>query len=206
MNTAIITCFSENMQAVADLTVPTHQRLAEALGASQEARPVPKETCLWDKIAMVRQYLETHDQVLWLDADAAVTSVELQGRAWLTTPPPTPVVLVTSDINGLNSGVFMATAGLQTQEYFCAVERYGKTLFGDRPNPEQQAMRHFSLEPRYAGLVQYLPQTEMNSYWPGAYDYPGAELAHWKPGHLILHLPGLYNERRIEILQQVVRK
>jgi hypothetical protein len=203
MNRAILTCFSENMRGVADLTIPTHMRLAEALGAEYVARPVEKETCAWDKITMVGEALETHDQVMWIDADAAVTSTELRGRAWLTTPP-SPAVLFTSDINGLNAGVFMATAGLQTREFFWTVGHYGKKIFDGQPDCDQQALRHFSLEPRYAGLVQYLPQTEMNSYWPGAYDYPGAELAHWKPGHLILHLPGLSDERRIEILRSAL--
>jgi hypothetical protein len=44
----------------------------------------------------------------------------------------------------------------------------------------------------------------MNSYWPGAYEYPGSEEVHWQQGDMILHLPALDDERRVEILKSIL--
>ena len=196
---AIITCHSENMRSVADLTVPSHKAFADAWGCDHEARVVPQEECLWAKLNMVSEYLETHELVWWLDTDALVTESRPEGHPH---PPAVDHVIATADINGLNAGVFAAYSSPRTMRFFHACRTYGKVLFGDRPDADQQTMRYFSLDHPYKGIIEYVTQRAMNSYWPGAYEYPGCEAAWWEPGDFILHLPGLPNERRVEILNE----
>jgi hypothetical protein len=48
-NATVITCYTETLQSLADLTVPSHARLADHLGAKQKAALVPPEGVLWEK-------------------------------------------------------------------------------------------------------------------------------------------------------------
>jgi hypothetical protein len=99
--------------------------------------------------------------------------------------------------------MFIANS-LLTRQFFFALSGYGRQLVANLINPEQSAIRWLTLHPPYDRLLDIRAQRTMNSYWPGAYDYPGAEEAHWQKKDFILHLPALENERRLEILKQVL--
>ena len=195
---AVITCYSENMSEVAALTVPTHARLAETWSMHHEARTVPQEGCLWAKVAMIREYLDRgHPLVCWLDADAAVTNPSKR-------EPRASSLALTCDVHGPNAGIMFIANTLLTRQFFFALSGYGRQLAANMINPEQSAIRWLTLHPPYDQLLDIRAQRTMNSYWPGAYEYPGAEEAHWQKGDLILHLPALANERRLEIFSQAL--
>jgi hypothetical protein len=195
---AVITCYSENMAEVAALTVPTHAKFAETWSMHHEARTVPQEGAIWAKIAMIREYLDRgHPLVCWLDADAAVTNPTKR-------EPRTSSLALTCDVHGPNAGIMFIANTLLTRQFFFALSGHARQIVEDRINPEQTGIRLLTAHLPYDRLLEIRAQRTMNSYWPGAYQYPGAEEAHWQKGDLILHLPGLENERRLEILSQAL--
>jgi hypothetical protein len=200
---AIITLYTESMQEVADLTIPTHIAFAQNNGWQQDSVIVEQEGCLWAKMQLICDYLnKPYDAVFWLDVDAMVTNPE-KSIDWILKENKRADVFLTSDINGLNAGIMLIRNTDRAKCFFYSCTTYGKVLFGDRPNGEQQAIRHFSLDHPYNGIVHYLDnQRELNSYYPNLYTYPQSELAHWHKGDFILHLPGTPNERRVEIFNE----
>lgn len=210
---ALVTCYTEDFTPVADLTVPTHREYAERHGYVYENRIVPKEVVLRQKLEMVYEYLEAgHKAVMWTDADAMVTNMTeslrdlFRANSFSMLVSRIAGVYLTTDVHGLNAGVFAVHNQLLTRQLFYALKGYGYDLFQDRMNPEQQAMRHLLSAAPYDDLVEYVPQKSLNAYWPGAYDYPGAEDVAWQPGDFILHLPAIPNSRRVEIFREAVEK
>ena len=198
---AVITCYSDNMQEVADLTIPTQKAYADSIWATYEARVVPSEDAVWTKIDMVREFLaspEKHDAVIWMDADLAITNPEADSLFGIGSE-----ITLSADINGLNAGIFFARNTPEVRRYFHAVGTHGKTLFGDKVTGEQLAMQHFASHFPYGGIIAYVAQEHMNAYWPGAYEQPDSEDSPWKPGCFALHLPGMPNERRVEIFREI---
>jgi hypothetical protein len=201
---AVISLYSENMQAVADLTIPSHVRFADKYGWHQDAVLADQENSLWEKLNLISHYLEKdYKSVLWLDADVLITNPK--PITWILEENHAADVFLTADVNGLNAGVMFIRNTPWSKAFFYACSNHGKTLFGDRPNGEQQALQHFSSVYPYAGIVHYVPQRELNSYHPDAYDYPNCRLASWQSGDFALHLPSLPNEDRVEILKQYIK-
>lgn len=204
MKAAIVTLYTESMQSVADLTIPSHVEFASKNGWDQCAILAEQENCLWDKMQLICDYLnKDYDVVMWIDVDALITNTSWSVD-WILKEDKHADIFLTSDVNGLNAGVMLIRNTDRAKAFFYACTNYGKTLFGDRPNGEQQSIRHFSLAYPYDGIVHYLTdQRTLNSYYPELYKYPGSELAHWTPGDFILHLPGTPNEKRVEIFTEV---
>ncbi|MEI6870649.1 MAG: hypothetical protein WCL08_00065 [Verrucomicrobiota bacterium] len=206
MKTAVISVTTPNFHPVSDITTPTHFAFAKRHGYHYECMETTTENCMWDKVDLIRHYLNVgYDRVLWIDADAAVTNVACI-LDYIVPQTADAGVYLTEDINGINSGVMLIVNHPLVQQFMHAVCTHGKTLFGTDPTPEQQAIRHFSQENRYKNVVKFVTQTMMNSYFPNSYDYPGAEEAWWQESDFILHLPGITNDVRIEILNKTLGK
>jgi hypothetical protein len=206
MNVSVITCWSPSMEAVAQLTTPTHREFAERNNFAYESRAVPQdEGAVWDKIAMISDHLsqEAFDYVFWIDVDAAVTNPGFDLSA-LAASHPDKSVIATADIHGLNMGVALYRRNLLTRQLHYAVAGHGKKLFEGYHTPEQFSYNHFLAHEPYLGVLGIVSQRTMNSYWRGAYEYPGAESAWWEPGDFVLHTPGLSNERRVEIFSEAL--
>lgn len=204
MKSAIITLYTENMQSVANFTVPTHIEFAEKNNWDQVTILSDNADSLWAKMQLICDYLDKdYKAVMWVDADAMITNTSFSVD-WILDENKNADVFLTSDVNGLNAGVMLIRNTDRAKAFFYACTNYGKTLFGDRQNGEQQAIRHFSLAHPYEGIIYYLPdQRTLNSYYPNLYKYPGSELAHWTSRDFILHLPGTSNDIRVEIFDKV---
>lgn len=209
MKTLVLSCYTPSMQPVAELTIPTHKALAEHIGADHRAvelADAPITEIMWAKPELVSDALEEGYNVWWIDADAAVTNVEAvptvgQIYGW----EADGAIEATCDINGLNAGVFFVRNCWRTEQFFYACKTHGRTLFEGVNTGEQMAMCHFASRPPYENIIAYCDrQRTMNSYWPKAYTYPGCEAAWWERGDFILHLPGLTNSKRVEILREVL--
>lgn len=197
--TTVLSLSTPNMADVVALTRPTHEAIAGRHGYTHLHIVHPGDSerpPVWAKIDAIYEQLEAGNNVWWFDADAA------------TNPEKNPYtgrdVTASCDINGLNAGVFHVSSNPETLRLFYACKTHGYTLFGDRVTGEQMALQHFTSHEPYCGMITYLPQRSLNSYWPGAYEYPGCENDHWRTGDFVLHLPGLTNERRVEILKEAL--
>jgi hypothetical protein len=199
--TTVLSISTPQLSDVVALTKPTHEAFAELYGYQYKHIELPEmevRKAIWKKPESVSQELLLGNNVWWIDADAAVTN-----------PAALPHVLeervtASCDINGINAGVFYAASCERVSRLFFACNTHGRTVFLGLTG-DQFVMQHFASHPPYEGIVNYVPQRALNSYWPGAYDYPGHEAADWQPGDFVLHLPGLPNERRIEILKEALK-
>jgi hypothetical protein len=195
--TTVLSLSTPQLGDVVALTRPTHEAFTNRWGFNHRHVEFPDmglEEIMWMKPDLVYEELTAGNNVWWIDADAAVTNPSKM-------PYLGPDVTASCDINGLNAGVFYVENTVDTLRLFYACKTHGRTLFGDQSLGEQRAMQQFTSHEPYHGMITYIQQRAINSYWPGAYDYPGHETAEWQPGDFVLHLPGLPNERRVEILK-----
>lgn len=131
--------------------------------------------------------------VMWIDADAIFTNMGI-------VIPSRDGVIMACDVNGLNAGVMVMENSEPVRAMLYAAYTSGKALFAGGPWSDQMAIRYFLSGPPYSDLLRVVPQRYMNSYWPGAYVYPGCESAWWKDGDWILHLPGMSYDERMSVL------
>jgi hypothetical protein len=201
MNTTVLSFYTPAMQAVGEVTAQHNQKFAERCGFAFQCRILLDETtpdeAMWRKPELIFDLLRAGENVWWIDADAVVTNPE-------ALPPCDPAkITISCDIHGMNAGVFHVPSTPQTLRFFYACLTHGRTLFGDRATGEQRAMQHFSGYEPYKDILSFVPQRVLNSYWPMEYSYPGEDEGAWQPGDFILHMPGLSNERRVDILESL---
>ena len=112
----------------------------------------------------------------------------------------TPADLVYSaDINGLNAGVLFVR---NTDWSRAFVTRWlsSRPMYERHPNADQSALAHLLHgEPREKWGAW--PQRTFNSYGYGEYGLVHPE-GEWQKGDFALHLPGLSDGRRLEILRE----
>ncbi len=196
----IISASSPSFSPVALRTRANHQAYADAHGYGYVHQEWEDGELSWAKPGLILEILESDPRiprVIWIDSDAVFTNMD-------TPIPETSGVTMSCDVNGLCAGVMLLENTVEVRALLYAVSTSGPQLFPENPWSDQMALRFFLAGPPYDRLLKLRHQRAMNSYWPGAYSYPGAEKGHWQEGDWILHLPGLSHERRIEILTSVL--
>jgi galactosyl transferase GMA12/MNN10 family len=197
MKTQIITCYSENLNEIAARTLPRFHAFADRWGFDKEIKIIPEENSVWGKIDMIREgFAKGFDRILWLDIDAAVMNIEFD----LNTLPQEGVVL-TADVNGLNSGIILINRSPKVEKFFFSVGTYYRGMFQGAMNAEQQAIFRASITYPYTDVVKYVPQRLINSYWQD--DSVPHNDGVYQEGDFILHLAGTPHEKRIEIFNSV---
>jgi hypothetical protein len=158
----------------------------------------------WDRILHLMEVLaEGYDAAMLIDADAFIMNDDIEIESYLRTWPGKDL-FVTTDINGLNSGVFIARNTPELRRFFYAVTHQGRTFYENHVWREQIAMIWFLASPPYDTLAQYLPQRQLQSYVTRCYDQPDPEISQYQPGDWIIHLPGVGN--REEIIREYLAK
>jgi hypothetical protein len=73
------------------------------------------------------------------------------------------------------------------------VTHQGRTFYEGHPWREQMAMSWLTnTHSGYRAMTQIVPhQRDLQSYATECYDQPGNELAQYRPGDWIIHLPGV---------------
>jgi hypothetical protein len=200
MNTTVVSFYTPDMSEVGEITSAANKKFAARHGFEHRIPllPISAEDAVWAKLDLVYEELSRGNNVWWIDADAAVMNPESKPLL------PCDRVTASYDINGLNTGVFYAPANDRVLRYFYACRTHGRTLFDGRKTGDQISMQHFVSHVPYLELIDYAPTRVMQSYWPGAYDYPFAEADHYQAGDFILHLPGMSNSDRVRIFEEVL--
>lgn len=195
--------YTPNFQALADVTLPNIRQYCERQGygfiahldhnADEDPRPFG-----FRKTEQVLQCLRSlqygRDLILVLDIDLLVTNQTVRVESFLEDESD---LFVTHDINGLNSGVYIIRSTI-------GMEKFLEDVIGRWGNPgvlgEQDAMRDSLRLESFASLRKIVPHPAFNSF---LYEEYGIDRAHedgqWSKGDFILHLPGMSNEKRIEL-------
>jgi hypothetical protein len=103
-------------------------------------------------------------------------------------------ITITRDINGLNSGAFFI---FKTP----IAEMWLRSIISLRHHTTSEQHAMWWLQEAYDPYTKYLDHPSINSIPYHLYDYGlrKEEEGQWGEGHLICHLPGMTNEKRIDI-------
>ncbi|PWU06878.1 MAG: hypothetical protein C5B47_06930 [Verrucomicrobia bacterium] len=203
---AIVHAFSENLQNLADVTFPNHVEYASKHGYVVKTKEIvyPWDSP-WEKIQIIQEVLADPNirKVLWIDADAIFTNMELP----LTQHLPDGKIVITCDAFGPNAGILWLTNCPEVRRLLQAVTMV-RPMFRASPWNEQTALRHLFLHPPYDKLVTYVEQRQMNAYFceysPSLLGPPPNDIGKWQPGDFILHRPGIDNKVRIKDFKKVL--
>ncbi len=103
-------------------------------------------------------------------------------------------IFITRDINGINAGSWIVRNTKASRDFIAKI-------VDNFDAPHEQILMN-----RYLHMVKvkYLPHPSINSYDYNQYNgfglaVPAHDQGQWQPGDLLLHLPGLTLEKRIEV-------
>lgn len=154
----------------------------------------------FNKMAYLSPLLGEFDaDLIWvLDLDALITNPAIPFTDFTDDEHD---IFITKDINGINAGSWI----MRNTE---ASRNFLKTIVNNFNEPHEQILMN-----RYLHMVKvkYLPHPSINSYRYELYkDLLGeVNVAHdqgqWQPGDLLLHLPGLSLEKRIEVFKEMLK-
>jgi hypothetical protein len=156
-----------------------------------------------DKCLHLYELLQTHETIFVLDCDAAITNDNYKLESFIDEHHD---VFACEDVHGFNAGSFIIRKTENSIAFLRAViENYDA--------PEEQTMFKQYL---HLVAVKYLPHPSINSYMYNEYlnewtqkvgfglHMPKHNEGNWQRGDFILHLPGLSNERRVEVFKAVL--
>jgi SAM-dependent methyltransferase len=197
---ALVTAWDGAMAAVAEVVLPNQERYCRRHGYALHAIRMRDGTGCWIKPRAVREGFGLAPWVCWMDLDAVVVNPSVTLDILLDTDAD---LVVSADRNGLNNGVLCWRRGPWAWDMLDRWEGHAGYYAG-HPNAEQTTLAYLLYrEPR--DKVRVVPQRLCNSYRYELYGLGDYLAGQYQPGDFVLHLPGLPNERRLEILRDVLR-
>jgi hypothetical protein len=198
MKIALTLQYNEDFREIVEITLPIVHAYAWAHGYSVFAHncgTMKSPEIVWQRMDDVDAILPLFDAVVHLDADCLITNLAIKIEDCMEGCDRD--VLVGMDCNGINDGfsIFRSTKEGRTLAYLF---RHRNWPSGMSSPQEVMNRMHGAGE---ASCVGALPQRWCNSYVSMAYGPPDPK-ADWHPGDFILHLPGMDNKRRVELLKQ----
>ena len=196
MKTLVLTAWTDDMHAVAEITSATkreyaHKHQYDYYGHLLERKP--GEYPAWGKLGLVLKLLRTVDRLLWIDADAFITNDEIS----LEQIPQIDGLTASRDW-GPDASLFdFSSAGMiLTQKAIPLLELAArKTQWANRPLWDQNALREAARDFRH--LIHVLPRRTLNAV-PQVL-HPWA-MEPWQAGDFICHLTCKTNEERKSFL------
>lgn len=193
----VVTAWDDNGRAIAEATLPNRRDYCARHGYGLEAHHWPGRRGHWLKAAALLEALPKYDWLMWLDTDALFMALDRRINATIM---ELGNLVFTADYWGLQTGVFFLEKcdwSLRLLKEWAASEGF----FHGFPNAEQTALAYllYRHDPIH---WQCVAQRSFNSYLPlYGHDYPPEE---YQPGDFILHLPGLADERRLQLIHQLL--
>lgn len=135
----------------------------------------------WSKIIAIQKNLQSHDWIVWMDADAAITNFLTDVRDLCDDRYD---LIVSHDHAGFNAGVFLIKNTPAAREFLNRVWEKNVSVF----HFEQTAMNDVMDEMEEL-RVKIVPKRKINSYW---FDH--------RPGDFIFHAAGEPNEIKGKLL------
>lgn len=136
------------------------------------------------------------NQFIWLvGCDVLVTNHEIRVEDFTDDKHN---LFICKDVNGLNCDSFILRNCRWSRSWLKLV-----ILLQAQSKNEQEAMQLLEDIPTFSVKTKYLPHPSINSYLYREYSYGDVphNKGNWIPGDFVLHLPGLSNDRRIEIFE-----
>lgn len=197
---SVLLFFDEHFDAVAEVTLPWWEKYCVRHGYDLTVHRGGfgdnRGQISFQKSQMVRRMLGVSPWLVVADLDTLVTNQTIKFETFLQYGC---AVYACEDSNGMNAGVYAVRdtfEGRGLMDYASHFASKAKSGEGD-----QNAIRDWiSRNP-----LEYccVPHPAFNSY---LYEEYGETRTHeegqWQPGDFLLHLPGMKNERRIELFRR----
>ena len=202
MKTVVLTAWTENMEAVVEITSATKVDYArkhgyEYIGTLLEKRP--NEYPAWAKVRLLLDVLPTVDRLLWIDADAFISNPEIS----LSNIQHIDGLTASRDWGVDASPCDFSSAGMIiTRKALPLIEAAAKkTQWANVPLWDQNALREASLE--FKSLLHVLPRRILNAV---PQELLPLAMEPWQEGDFICHLTNTSNEGRRAFLDHYFLK
>lgn len=196
MNVALSVQINDAFMDIARLTVPVMQSYALRHGYSLYVHKSHQvsPSIVWQRIIDVKELVHHHDVVVHLDADCLITNPEITIEEIMAGDDAD--LFMSTDCNGINDGFHI------WRDTWAGSLVRNRLLESVRDYSSPQAALS---DPAFLGNfnMKPLPQRLTNSYRYAEYgqEHPEGE---WSGNDFILHLPGIGNDRRVEILKSLI--
>lgn len=197
MNIGVFTYYTAEFDALARVTQPHLRRYCARHGYDLTIHRGGfgdrSRNYGYQKTEMAAAVLRGVDALMVIDCDVLITNPRRQLEQFMDAEH---FLFYNDDENGMNAGVYIICGGIESEPFLMDV--ISMSTESDYPG-EQDAMRSL-LNGKYKHIARILPHPSLNSYLYGEYGKSKAhEEGQWQQGDFSLHLPGMTNERRIEI-------
>jgi hypothetical protein len=197
---AIVTAWDAGAADLAALTEPNKQEYCRRHGYALRSGLVDTGGH-WVKIPALMSALPEFDWVVWMDVDLLVMNQAVRLEKFFDA---TVDLIGSHDAIGWNNGVFFLRNTPWSMSFLKTWAEIGRRYNG-HPSPEQSALVHLLYrEPK--DKWKCVGQKAFNSYLYDLYEDLSYPEGQYCPGDFILHLPGLPNERRIEVIQRFLKE
>ena len=162
----------------------------------------------WSKVLAMKSTIRSaqYDWILWMDADALITNFEISLDEFVPYGDEIDM-LVATDCNGLNTGVFLLRSSPSAlellEEAYNGVHVSNNTI--DHVWWEQMSfVQMYAASEDVRKRTYVLPQKSFNSY-PTQHDCSGKSHS-WSEGDFIVHFPGHSDEDRMAYFEEYLHK
>lgn len=199
---SVFTYRTKEFDALADVTLPTLQGYCDRHGYDLTVHRGGfgdrKRNYGYQKTEMALQLLDGTEYLWVVDCDVLITNPEVRLEQFVD---DRFCMMATHDANGFNAGSYIIRNEPRSKFFLARVIE----MEDDERFPgEQDAMRHLLKQPSSDGFLKQLPQNSINSYLYDSYEVRALD-GQWMQGDLCLHLPGMTNERRIQIFKSILK-
>jgi hypothetical protein len=195
----IITAYTSNIQELSDLSYDSLIRYGTKhnIPVVRQLLTNPTRPASWHKIECILNTLEYSNYVMWIDCDTTIIDYDFN----ITEMLDESEIYVSRDINGINCGIMIWRNTPRTLEILNKI--WSMTEFLNHQWWEQAAF-HKLYDDNYNDIqtiTKFVDQSKINAYDYSLYglSYPVGQVG---DDSMILHLPGVSNQRRIEIIKQ----
>ena len=199
MNICAITAYNQDFAQVAGLTHPVLRDYCNkhGYGYARDCFPtLQSPEIVWHRVDAIRQMLKRHDWVVWMDADALITNPDVKFESLITNDAH---MVISRDCNGLNDGIWMVKNSDWSRQILDQIEN-DRLLYS---SPQEAMNFMWQDSTMFRNNITVWPQQRMNAYMMAEYGLSEDQPGQWRSGDFILHLPGIGNDRRVEILTEV---
>lgn len=201
MSFALFTSFDAPYKPVAARTLPvlTEYCLRHGYELNVRINPSCERGIIWNRMNDLSRYRGPHRWLVHVDSDILITNPTIRLEEIIASAQPTggTLYIVGSDCNGVNDGMMFMSNEVAARASAAAAFVVA---------PEDCFQTHITQSMTQAiqdGKIVIAPQRLFNSYLKGEYG-PNPSDGDWRKGDFALHLPGRSNERRVEILDQML--
>ena len=200
MKVVVLTMYSKEYAEIAALTLPNMAEYADRHGYNWEVMYLENgEKWPYKKHEMIAALFNYGFDVIWYrDIDAIITNINTPITSFIDDAHS---LFLTKDFNEINGGSLVIKNTMR-----------GKLLNGeilyhkDNFENEQNCINHLMGYPYFSEDTKLLPHPSINSYDYSLYKECSShvgkpELGDWEEGHLLLHVPGLSLDKRLEVLR-----